>query len=193
MRKLTIITLIASSAFLFSFKAVEPTTWSLNKDQSKLGFIVSNFLLARIEGDFKDFDAKITSKNNDFTDAVVEMTAEASSIFTNNKKRDKHLNTEAFFDAEKYIELTFKSTSFKMVGPKTYKVQGNLTMRGITKPVILDAHFNPGANSASKNSIAVFNISGKLKRSDFGIGKSYGSAYIGDEVAIIAYCEFEKE
>jgi polyisoprenoid-binding protein YceI len=193
MKKVTLITVLAISAFFLSFNVVEPSSWSLDKNHGKLGFTITHLMVSEIEGSFKNFDAKITTSKADFTDAVVEMTAEATSINTDNEKRDNHLRTADFLDVAKFPLVTFKSTSFKKAGPKLYKVKGNLTMHGITKPVMLDVVCNMGADPMSKKPIAGFKISGKLKRSDFGIGSSFPKAMLGDEVTINANGEFRKD
>jgi polyisoprenoid-binding protein YceI len=149
-------------------------------------------MVSEIEGNFKNFDAKITAPKEDFTDAVVEMTAETGSFNTDNEMRDKDLRSVKFFDVIKFPVMTFKSTSFKKTGPKTYKVTGDLTIHGITKPIILDVLCNMGVNPMSKKTVAGFKITGTLKRTDFDIGSSYPSAMIGNEVSILAHGEFGK-
>ncbi|MDD4971994.1 MAG: YceI family protein, partial [Paludibacter sp.] len=95
-----------------------------------------------------------------------------------------------FFDAQKYQTLVFKSTSFKKVKGKDYKLTGNLTMHGITKVVVLDVIFEGKVpNPQTKKDIAVFTISGLLKRSDFGLGTKFPAAMVGDEVTITASAE----
>ena len=194
MKKVTQITLLAISAIFLSLNVVGQTaSWSLDKNHGKLGFTITHLMVSEIEGSFKNFDAKITTSNADFTDAVVEMTAEATSINTDNEARDKHLRTADFFDVATFPLLTFKSTSFKKSGPKNYKVQGNLTMHGITKPVVLDVTCNLGADPRSQKPLAGFKISGVLKRSDFGIGPNFAAAMLGQEVTLNANAEFKKE
>ena len=193
MKKVTLITLLTISAFFFSFTVVAPSSWTLDKNHGKLGFTITHLMISEIEGSFKNFDAKITAPNEDFTDAVVEMTAETASINTDNEKRDTHLKTADFFDVVKYPQMTFKSTSFKKTGGNTYKVTGNLTMHGITKPVSLDVICNTAVDPQSKKSIAGFKITGKLKRSDFEIGTKFPTAMLGEDVTINANGEFKKQ
>src|SRR5258706_12865986 len=83
--------------------------WSLDKAHSKLGFGVTHLLVSEVEGNYNSFDAKITSSKDDFSDAVIELTADATTINTNNDGRDKHLKSPDFFDADKFNTLTFKS------------------------------------------------------------------------------------
>src|SRR6185369_1415413 len=91
--------------------------WSLDKAHSKLGFGVTHLLVSEVEGSFNAFDAKITSSTDDFSDAVIELSADVATINTNNEGRDKHLKSPDFFDVEKFNTLTFKSKTFtKVVG-----------------------------------------------------------------------------
>lgn len=190
MKKIATITIVALTAFAFT--TMENATWSLDKAHGKLGFTVTHLGVSDVEGWFKTFDAKVTSSKEDFSDAIAEMTADVNSINTDNEQRDKHLKSPDFFDVAKYPAITFKSTTFKKVADKNYKVTGDLTMHGITKTVELDAICRIGTNPMSKQTIAGFKITGMIKRSDFGIGTSMTSALISDEVSIVANVEFIK-
>jgi polyisoprenoid-binding protein YceI len=190
MKKITVITLVVFTAFLVSFKA--PDTWKTDKDHAKLGFTITHLMVSDVEGWFKSFEATVTTTNKDFTDAVVVMTADVSSINTESEARDKHLKSPDFFDAEKYPVITFKSKTFKKVNETNYKVTGDLTMHGVTKPIELDAICRMGTNPMNKKEIAGFKITGKLNRTDFGIGASMPEAMIGNEVTIIANAELDK-
>ena len=192
MKKFTTITILSLMASLFAFKPIENATWSLDKAHAKLSFTVTHMMISDVEGWFKSFDAKITSSKDDFSDAVVEMTADVNSINTDNEQRDKHLKSDAFFDVAKYPAITFKSKTFKKVNDKNYKVTGDLTMHGITKTVVLDVICKMGTNPKSKQTIAGFKITGIIKRSDFGIGTTMTSALISEEVSIVANAEFIK-
>lgn len=193
MKKFATISIAAVMAVLFSFKTTEDATWSLDKAHAKIGFTVTHLMVSDVEGWFKTFDAKVTSSKEDFSDAVAEMTADAGSINTDNEQRDKHLKSADFFDVVKYPVITFKSKTFKKVDDKNYKVTGDLAMHGITKTVELDAVCRLGTNPNSKQTVAGFKITGKIKRSDFGIGKSMPSEMVGDEVSIVANAEFIKK
>jgi len=190
MKKATIIAalLIASAATTFA------QTWSIDKAHSRLGFNVTHMGISETSGSFKITEAKITSSKPDFSDAVVELTADVKSIDTDNEQRDKHLQSPDFFDAEKFPTLTFKSTSFKKVSGKKYKVAGNLTLHGVTKPVELDVTFNGTVeNPMSKKTMAGFNISGIVKRSEFGVAAGMPATMLGDAVTLQASTEFQKD
>jgi len=191
MKKQILIATIAISAIFFSFTVVTTTSWSFDKSHAKLGFSVTHLMISDVEGSFKNATATLTTTKEDFTDAVVEMTAEASSINTDHEKRDAHLQSADFFDVAQFPTLTFKSTSFKKTKTaNTYVVKGNLTMHGITKPVTLTAVAKTGIHPMNKKTVAGFKITGTLKRSDFGIGGGTPSAIVSDEVLINANAEF---
>lgn len=169
-------------------------TWTIDKAHSQLGYGIKHLSIAEIGGSFQEFDAKITSSKEDLSDAVVELTANVASISTGNEQRDAHLKTADFFDAEKFPTLTFKSKSFKKVGDKKYKVAGDLTLHGVTKPVTLDVVLNgTTTHPMTKKTMAGFKATGIIKRTDFGIAAATPSAMLSDEVAINANAEFVKE
>lgn len=191
MKKIVLVSIVAIAAISFAFRTTNQTTWTLDKSHGKLGFTVTHLLVSDVEGWFKDFDAKITSSKDDFSDATVEMTANVSSINTESEQRDTHLKNADFFDVAKFPTLTFKSKSFKKEGIY-YKIVGDLTMHGLTKSVNLLAICKTGSNPMSKKTIAGFKVTGNIKRSDFGIGASMPTSVVSDEVAIIANAEFVK-
>jgi polyisoprenoid-binding protein YceI len=149
-------------------------------------------MVSDVEGWFKSFDATITTTKDDFSDAVAVMTADVSSINTDNEARDKHLKSPDFFDAEKYPTVTFKSKTITKGTGNSYKATGDLTMHGVTKSIDLDVLCLTAVNPQSKKTIAGFKITGTIKRSDFAIGITMPAAMISDEVQIAANAEFIK-
>lgn len=193
MKKRTLFATIAIAAIFFSFTVVTSSTWTYDNNHAKVGFTVTHMMISDVDGHFKKATATLTTTKEDFTDAVVEMTADASSIFTDNETRDGHLQSADFFDVAKYPSVTFKSTSFKKTKvANTYTVTGNLTMHGVTKTVTLTAVARTGVNPMNKKTIAGFKITGKVNRLDFGIGTGSPTAIISDEVLINSNAEFIK-
>jgi polyisoprenoid-binding protein YceI len=116
------------------------------------------------------------------------------SINTDNEMRDKHLQSADFFDAAKFPQLTFKSTSFKKVSGNNYKVAGDLTLHGVTKKIELDAVLvGKAVHPQSKKDMVGFKVSGTIKRSDFGIATGFPAAALADEVALAGDFEFIKD
>jgi len=190
MKRLVFVLALVSCA-LYSF-TLTTSTWTLDKAHSKLGFSISHLTVSEIEGSFKMTEATITSSKEDFSDASVYMVADVNTVNTDNADRDAHLKQPDFFDAAKYPTIVFKSTSFTKADEKTYKVKGDLTMHGVTKPVELDAIAKIGTHPMNKKTIAGFKITGVINRSDFGIAASTPAAMLGDEVSIVANAEFVK-
>jgi polyisoprenoid-binding protein YceI len=193
MKKFNLIIILIAAVGL-SFTLPEKATWNYDVNHAKVGFSVTHMMVSDVEGYFKKASATLTTSRADFTDAVVELTADANSIFTDNEKRDTHLQSADFFEVDKYPTLTFKSFYFKKTKtPNTYFVKGNLTMHGVTKAVALTAVSRTGTNPMTKKPMAGFKITGKLKRSDFGIGSNIPTAIVSDEVIINCNAEFNKE
>ncbi len=187
--------LVFTVAAFMAFSVANAQTWAVDKAHSKVGFSVTHLMLSEVDGNFKTFDAKITSTKPDLSDAMIELTADINSIDTDNERRDGHLKTPDWFDAAKFPTLTFKSTSFKKVDGKKYALAGDLTMHGVTKPVTLDAVLTGPVtmeNPRGKQEKAGLKISGTIKRSDFGVGSS-STAVVSEEVEIKAAGEFIKQ
>jgi polyisoprenoid-binding protein YceI len=173
---------------------VSAQNWTLDKSHAKVGFGITHLMISDVEGSFNSFDAKLTSTKEDFSDAAIEFTADVNSVNTNSEGRDKHLKNEDFFDAPKFGTLTFKSKSLTKVEGKKYKLEGDFTMHGVTKPVSLDVIVNgPVVHPFNKKTVAGFKVSGILKRSDFNFGSKYPGAILSEEVVITANAEFAKD
>jgi len=170
------------------------TTWSIDKVHSKVGFSVSHMVVAETEGVFKDYDGKVVSRTADFNGAEIEFTAKVSSINTDNEKRDGHLQSDDFFNAEKYPEIKFKGNLVKE-GSK-YLLKGNFTMRDVTKPVVFDVTYG-GTVKAFGGEKAGFKINGKVNRFDYGLKfdktVETGGLVVGQDVEIICKIELNKQ
>ncbi|MBC8154823.1 MAG: YceI family protein [Bacteroidetes bacterium] len=166
--------------------------WTLDKAHSKIAFTITHLMLSEVDGNFKKFDIKMTSVKPDFSDADIDFTADVNSVNTADEKRDAHLQTADFFDAAKHPTLSFKSKSLKKVSGNNYKLMGDLTMHGVTKPVTLDATINgPITHPMNKKTVAGFKVSGQVKRADFALS-NYPSAVLSEEIEIRASGEFAK-
>src|SRR5688572_25659852 len=173
-------------ALVVATTAMAQTTWSIDKIHSKIGFSVSHMVVAETEGAFKDYEGKVVSKTADFNGAEIEFTAKVTSIDTDNEKRDGHLQSDDFFNAEKYPEIKFKGNLVKE-GNK-YLLKGNFTMRDVTKPVVFDVTYG-GTVKAFGGEKAGFKINGKVNRFDYGLKfdktVETGGMVVGQDVEII--------
>lgn len=185
-------TILSLAFILLPFLGIAQS-WSLDKAHAKAGFTVTHNLISEVDGYFKKFDASITSSKPDFSDAVLEMTAETASINTENEMRDGHLKGDSFFDTAKYPTLVFKSTSFRKVNGNKYKMTGNLTIKGTTKPVTMDVTLlGPNVDERSKKQILGIKATTKIDRQDFKVGTSLASKTVADEVELRATGEFKQ-
>jgi polyisoprenoid-binding protein YceI len=186
--------LVAAVLAFVAFKPHEESTWNSDKAHGSLKFSVTHMMVSDVDGSFKIFDASIKSKKEDFSDAVVELKADVSSINTDNEQRDGHLKSADFFDAAKFPTLNFKSVTFTKVSDKNYKIVGNLTMHGVTRSVTLQAVLKGMAeNTYMKKMVAGFKVTGTIKRSDFGIGGSTPTGVASDEIELVSNIEFIKQ
>ena len=182
---------ILSALFVLTAFTTTSDTWKNDKPHSQLGFTVTHLGISDVSGTFNDFDVSVTSSKKDFSDASFELTAKTASIDTRVEARNNHLKSADFFDAAKYPELTFRSTSLKKDGKDKYKLLGNLTLHGITKPVTMNLKYRGVTqNPMSKATTAGFQLEGVIKRSDFNVGPGFPAPMVSDEVRIKADGEF---
>lgn len=170
------------------------TTWKADAAHTQVSFGITHLGISEVEGLFREFDGSIVATNDDFSDAKYDIVIEVPSIDTGIKMRDDHLKNSDFFDAEKYPKMTFKSTSSEKVSEDKYKVTGDLTFHGITKPVTLDVwHRGTVENPQNGDVISGFAISGNVKRSDYNLGPDFPEAMLSDQVVIDVDGEFIKQ
>ncbi|HTH83399.1 MAG TPA: YceI family protein [Mucilaginibacter sp.] len=169
------------------------TTWKVDKMHAQLKFTITHLAVSDVEGVFKDFDVTIVSSKPDFSDAKFTLVAQTASVNTENEKRDEDLRSPNFFEVNKYATMNFTSTGITKVSGNKYKLKGNLTLHGVTKPVIMDLWYRGTiTNPMSKADDAGFQLTGEIKRSDFSFGAKYASPILSDEVQIKANGEFGK-
>lgn len=172
----------------------QQNVWKSDPMHSKLAFSTTHLGISDVDGVFDKFTATATASKADFSDAVFELQVDVSSIDTDIEMRDKHLRTADFFDVEKYPEMTFKSTGIKSNGANKYQLTGNLTFHGVTKPVTMDLWYRGTINDPkTKKSTAGFQLTGTIKRSEFGLGTKFPVQMLSDEVKIKADGEFKQQ
>lgn len=164
-------------------------TWTLDKSHSKMTFTTTHLMISEVDGVFKSFDGSITASKEDFSDAVFSLTADLKQLTTNNDGRDGHLQKEDMFDTAKFPTLTFKSTSIVAAGPKKFKLTGDLTIKGVTKPVTLDLTMIGTATNRQGKKLAGFKATGSINRTQFGVG-AMPSAVVSEEIELRASGEF---
>lgn len=174
--------------------ALAQNTWTADKPHSKIAFNVTHMAVSEVEGNFREFEASLVTNAADFDGAEISFTAKTASIDTDNERRDNHLKSADFFDAEKFPEVTFKGRLVK-AGSK-YKLKGDLTMHGVTKPIEFDVTYG-GKISTGRGEKAGFKIVGQVNRHDFGLNWNNtvpsGELIVGDMVDIIGKIELNKQ
>jgi len=173
------------------------TTWTLDPTHSELQFKIKHLMISTVTGQFNNFSATVKTAGDDFSTARVSFSADIDSISTNNEQRDHHLKNGDFFDAENYPKLLFESSSMDKTGDDTFKLNGTLTMRGVSKPVSLSVEFGGITTDPWGNTRSGFAVTGKIKRSDFGISfgmlSETGNVMLGEEVSLFANTQFVKQ
>jgi polyisoprenoid-binding protein YceI len=162
--KMKKITTLAIAALLGFGATAQKTVWNLDKSHSAIKFDVDHMVISETNGQFKTFTISCLSDKPDFSDMKMTLTIDVNSINTEDEGRDKHLTGEDFFDAAKNPNITFVATSFTKVKGNMYKLAGNFTMHGITKPVVLAAKYNGIIKDPYGNTRTGFTIAGDIDR-----------------------------
>lgn len=170
------------------------TKWILDPTHSELHFKVKHLMITNVTGTVSVISANVEADDDKFTNAKVSFTADPKTISTNNEQRDGHLRTADFFETDKYPEIKFESTDFDA---STGKIKGNLTIRGISKPVTLDVEFHGTTKDPWGNEKAGFSFSGKISRKEWDLNYNAaletGGVLLSDEVKIIAEIQLAKQ
>jgi polyisoprenoid-binding protein YceI len=161
----------------------QAATWNIDPSHTRAGFSVKHLVISDVKGDFDKLSGKAQVDDADLSKSSVEVAIEAASISTRDEKRDNHLRSPDFFDVAKFPALTFKSTKVVAGKDGAITVTGDLTMRGVTKPVTLEGSITNAITDPQGNARRGVSVTGKLNRRDFGV--SYGpAAIVGDEVKL---------
>jgi len=162
-----------------------PSTWKIDPTHSELSFTIRH-MVSKVRGQFDVWTGTIIADPNDWNTASVEVVAQTSTIDTNNERRDADLRSDNHFDADANPTVTFRSTKVTRFAGDSLTVAGNLTIHGITRPVVLRGHFN-GMTGAPGKRRAGFEAETTVNRKDFNMNWNRiveGSAMVGDEVKI---------
>lgn len=170
------------------------TLWKIDPMHSEVQFKVKHLVISTVTGSFGSYDGNIEAEGEDFKNAKATFTADIDSISTNNKDRDKHLKSDDFFNAEAYPQLRFESTNFDKIGDGKYKVNGELTIRDVTKEIELDVVHGGTVGDQYGQTKAGFEIEGIINRKEFGLTWSAvteaGNVVVGDEIKLQLNVQF---
>lgn len=173
------------------------TAWAIDPTHSEIGFKVKHMMFTNVSGKFNTFSASVESEDDDFSTASISFSAEASSVDTGNGDRDNHLKGADFFDSANYPQVIFSGKEMKKVSDGVYHLTGDLTMRGVTHPVTLEAEYGGLMKDPWGNTKAGFSLSGKINRKDFGLvwnaPLEAGGVLVSEEVKLLAEVQFVKQ
>lgn len=182
---------LAAPSFAFA------SEYDVDSAHSSAQFSVKHMMVSNVRGAFSKVTGKANIDEKDITKSTVEATIDATTVNTNEPKRDEHLRSPDFFDTAKYPTITFKSTKVEQAG-QNLKVTGDLTLHGVTKPVVLDVEgFTAEAKDPWGNTKRGGTATTKINRKDFGLGWNKaletGGVVVGEEVAITLDLELNKK
>ncbi len=174
------------------------TTWEIDPAHTAAGFSVKHLMISTVRGQFKGITGTINWDDQDISKSTVDVTIDAKTVDTSEPQRDKDLRSDRFFDTEKFPTITFKSTKVEQVSAGRLKVAGNLTIHGITKPVVLDVE-GPSAQIKDPWGMTrvAINATTKVNRQDYGVKWNAnidgGGVVVGDDVNITIDLEMVKK
>ncbi len=173
------------------------TKWVIDAAHTEVLFKVKHLMVTNVTGQFGSFEGTVEADDDNFTNASIVFTADVNSISTNNEQRDQHLKTADFFEADKFPQLKFVSTSFNKKSDEDYELTGDLTIKGVTKQVVLKVEFSGIVKDPWGNTKAGFSLNGKINRKDFGLTfnavTETGGVLLSDEVKLLAEIQLLKQ
>jgi polyisoprenoid-binding protein YceI len=163
-------------------------TWQIDTSHSHIGFSVKHMMIATVRGEFKAYTGTLALDSDDLTKSVFTGEIDIASIDTREPKRDEHLRSADFFDAETYPKMTFQSTRVERVDGNDYRIVGDLTIKGITREVVLEAEYAGIHKDPWGNTRTGFTASATLDRKDFGLSWNAaletGGVLVGEKVKL---------
>ena len=175
----------------------EKTKWSVDPAHSEIQFKVKHLMITTVTGYFRKYSLEVETEGDDFTKASrIEFTADIDSISTNNEQRDTHLKSEDFFHAEEHGQLHFTGKNFEPAG-NGYKLNGDLTIRGTTKPITVNVEMAGIVQDPYGQTKAGFSVDGKISRKEFGLTwdavTEAGQVVVSDEIKLQAEVQLVKQ
>lgn len=169
------------------------STWTADKTHSNVDFSVKHLMISTVRGQFRDFDAEVFLDEAQPENSRVTASIDVASVNTNLADRDTHLRSDDFFNAEEFPKITFESTAVEVMDASDFRVRGNLTIRDVTQPVVLQGEYDGRIMDPWGNERIAFNASTEISRKDFNVRWSQvleaGGAVVGDTVKIHLYVE----
>jgi len=179
--------LLTALAAVLTAGGAQAATFAIDPSHSSVGFQVRHMMVTNVKGSFQEFEGTLEFDENAPAEASVTATIQMASIDTADEKRDEHLRSADFFEVETYPTMTFTSTGMKQDGDD-WLLMGDLTMRGVTKPVTLELEYNGMVEDPWGNTRVGFSAEGKIDRREFGVSWNNtldkGGIAVGNDVKI---------
>lgn len=171
--------------------------WMIDPAHSRIEFLVRHMMISKVRGVFENFTGSVALDEENPENTAVEVEIDASSINTREERRDAHLRSADFLDAENYPTLTFRSKTVERLGENAARMTGELTIRGVTRPVVMDVEFNGIAKSPWGQESAGFTAHTAINRKDWGLtwnqALETGGVLVSDEIEINIELELIKQ
>jgi polyisoprenoid-binding protein YceI len=164
-------------------------SWQIDNLHTHVSFSVKHMMVSNVRGQFKEYRGTLDLDPADFTRSKLEGEIEVASIDTGNAQRDQHLRTGDFFDASNHPKITFKSTRIEPKGGSEYVLHGDLTMRGVTRPIAFDVEYFGMTKNIMGKTVAGLSARGTVNRKDFGV--SYNAVLEGGGLALAEKVKIE--
>jgi polyisoprenoid-binding protein YceI len=178
-------------------QTAKKTTWVIDPVHANVGFSVKHLMIATVRGSFTQVQGTVTVDESDPTTAEIDITVPTASVTTRDDKRDAHLRSPDFFDAERFPNMTFRSKRVERRSGDTFRVIGDLTIRDVTREVALDVELFGRAKDPWGNEKAGFEATTRINRADYGLtwnaALETGGVLVGDEVKISIEAELQKQ
>ncbi len=173
------------------------TTWAIDNSHSHVGFTVRHMMISKVRGQFHTFSGTVNFDEQNPANSSVDVEIDLSSIDTRDEKRDAHLKSPDFFDVANYPTARFVSKRVEVLDESHGRIYGDLTIRGVTREVVLEVEYNGQAQSPWGSTSAGFNASTTINRKDFGLNWNValetGGVLVGEEVTIDIELEIVKQ
>lgn len=173
------------------------TKWALDPSHSEIQFKAKHLMITNVTGSFGEINATAETNGDDFSTAKISFSAQTKSVTTGNEQRDGHLKSPDFFDPEKFPEMKFESTKIEKKSDNEFDMHGNLTIKGISKPVKLSVEHLGVQKDPWGNTKAGFSINGKINRTDWGLtwnaALEAGGVLVSEEVKIHSEVQLAKQ
>ncbi|KGO82401.1 polyisoprenoid-binding protein YceI [Flavobacterium cauense R2A-7] len=173
------------------------SNWGIDPTHSEIGFKVKHMMFTNVSGKFNAFEATIENEDDNFETSKINFTAETASVDTNNSDRDNHLRSAEFFEADVYPKLSFVSTSIKKKSENDYEIHGDLTIKDVTKNIVLETEYSGLMKDPWGNTKAGLSLNGKINRKDFGLtwnaALETGGVLVGEEIKLASEIQLIKQ